>query len=46
MKTIILPSDFSDNARNAMKYAVQMFAGQVNNFLLVHAFEIPYSTWK
>lgn len=38
MKTILLPTDFSDNARNAIKYAVALFKGENYQFLLVHAY--------
>jgi nucleotide-binding universal stress UspA family protein len=38
LKTILLPTDFSDNARNAIKYAVALFKGENYQFLLVHAY--------
>ena len=38
LKTILLPTDFSDNARNAIKYAVALFKGENYQFLLVHSY--------
>ncbi len=34
MKTILLMTDFSDNARNAIKYGIQVFGNDVNYILL------------
>ena len=39
MKTILIPTDFSENAYNALRYAVQLFAAEECQFLLVHSFE-------
>jgi nucleotide-binding universal stress UspA family protein len=45
MKTIILPTDFSENARNASRFALSMFGGNAENrFVVINSFEIPYST--
>ncbi|WP_203296129.1 universal stress protein [Luteirhabdus pelagi] len=38
MKHIIIPTDFSDNAYAAMRYAVQFFADEECTFYLLHAF--------
>lgn len=43
MKTIIVPTDFSPTATNAMHYAIQM-AKQINaHLLLVHVYQVPVS---
>lgn len=45
MKTILLPTDFSENARNASKYAFSMFNDdEAYRFILLNAFEMPFST--
>lgn len=38
MKKIILPTDFSENAYNAAKYAVQLFKGVTTTFYLLHTY--------
>ncbi|WP_273568516.1 universal stress protein [Maribacter halichondriae] len=38
MKRIILPTDFSDNAYNAIRYAVQLFKNQECTFYLLHTY--------
>jgi nucleotide-binding universal stress UspA family protein len=38
MKRILLPTDFSDNSWNAIKYALQLFKGQECNFTLLHTY--------
>lgn len=38
MKRILLPTDFSDNAFNAIKYAVQLFQNQKVDFFLLNTF--------
>jgi nucleotide-binding universal stress UspA family protein len=40
MKTILLPTDFSENALNAIKYAVAMYRDEACEFLLIHAYEV------
>jgi nucleotide-binding universal stress UspA family protein len=40
MKTILLPTDFSENALNAIKYAVAMYRDEACEFLLLHAYEV------
>lgn len=41
MQTILVPTDFSDNARNALAYAAQ-FAKKMNaSLLLLHAYMLP-----
>tara|TARA_R110002167_G_scaffold33327_3_gene107062 strand:- start:1502 stop:2311 length:810 start_codon:yes stop_codon:yes gene_type:complete len=37
MKTILIPTDFSDNARNAIAYAVLLFEREAYNFCFLHA---------
>jgi len=41
MKKIILPTDFSENAYNAIKYAVQLFKGVETTFYLLHTYTPP-----
>ncbi|QHI35647.1 hypothetical protein IMCC3317_09930 [Kordia antarctica] len=38
MKKILLPTDFSDNSLNAIKYAVQLFKDQTCDFILLNTF--------
>lgn len=38
MRKIVIPSDFSPNAFNALKYAVELFKEEVCEFYLLHAF--------
>jgi nucleotide-binding universal stress UspA family protein len=42
MKNILLPTDFSTNARNALKYALQFF-GKGNHFILLNTWQAPYT---
>lgn len=42
MKNILLPTDFSSNARNALKYALQFF-GSGNHFILLNTWQAPYT---
>lgn len=44
MKTIVLPTDFSENARNAIEYAVQMFGKEGCDFFLFNAVEVLTSS--
>lgn len=44
MNTILLPTDFSDNAFNAIKYAMAFFKGEPSRFLLIHAYEEPHGS--
>lgn len=38
MRKIIFPSDFSDNAFNALKYATQLFKYEQSEFILLHSY--------
>lgn len=38
MRKIIVPTDFSENALNALKYAVQLFKYEKSQFFLLHAY--------
>ncbi len=38
MKKILLPTDFSDNSWNAIKYALQLFKDQECNFILLNTY--------
>ncbi len=40
MKTILFPTDFSDNALNAVKYAMAMYTGEPCKFILLNAFSV------
>ncbi len=41
MKKVILPTDFSDNAYNAIKYALELFKGVETTFYLLHTYTPP-----
>lgn len=41
--TIILPTDFSENAQNACEYALQLFGNSEVHFVLVNAFGTAHS---
>jgi nucleotide-binding universal stress UspA family protein len=43
MKTILLPTDFSENARNAINYAVNLFGDEECLFILLNAYMAPSS---
>src|SRR5690606_13893685 len=38
MRKIIVPTDFSENAFNALKYAAQLFKHEKSEFFLLHAY--------
>lgn len=38
MKRILLPTDFSENAYNAIKYAIQLYKNEVCEFHLLHTY--------
>lgn len=42
MKTILLPTDFSSNALNALKFALQFF-GSGNQYILLNTWQAPYT---
>ncbi len=44
MKKIILPTDFSESARKACEYAINLFGNEPVNFMLVNSYIIPAST--
>lgn len=37
MKNILIPTDFSKNARNALRFALSYFEGQAVNFYIIHS---------
>ena len=41
MKNIVVPTDFSDNANNALKYAINLAIQFGSKVHLIHAYEIP-----
>jgi len=41
-KTILIPTDFSENARNAIRYALNLF-GDGNHFILLNTWQTPYT---
>jgi nucleotide-binding universal stress UspA family protein len=40
MKTILLPTDFSNYSRNAITYVLQLYKREVCNFLLLHVYKV------
>lgn len=38
MRTVVIPSDFSENAFNALQYAAELFKYEKSDFFLLHAF--------
>lgn len=44
MKTIILPTDFSDSARKACEYALNLFKDEPVNFILLNSYVMPASS--
>jgi nucleotide-binding universal stress UspA family protein len=44
MAAIIVPTDFSDNAYNALFYATRLFENEPCKIILVHSFESQFST--
>lgn len=41
MKTILIPTDFSENARNAALYAFSLFDLEKDKFILLNAYSMP-----
>jgi len=39
MKKILVPTDFSDNAMNALKYACELFKYDLSEFFIMHAYQ-------
>ena len=44
MKKILIPTDFSANARNALIYALNLFEKEKCTFYLLHAFQLDHFT--
>lgn len=44
MKKIVLPTDFSDNAINAVEYAIAMFSDEDVEFILLNTYIEPYTS--
>jgi len=42
MKTIIVPTDFSENAANAVKYAIMMSKLHYNKLIFTHVYSLPF----
>jgi len=40
MKTILLPTDFSENAYNAAIYSIQLYKEETCNFILLNSYEV------
>ncbi len=40
MRTVLVPTDFSENAFNALKYACQVFKYEICQIFIVHAYTI------
>ena len=43
MKTIVIPTDFSDIANNAMQYGLEMAKATNASVTLLHVFQVPVS---
>ncbi|WP_236975501.1 universal stress protein [Membranihabitans maritimus] len=41
MKTILLPTNFSEKSRNSIKYAIDMFGDEDVKFVLLNAYSLP-----
>ena len=39
MRKILIPTDFSDNAKNAIEYALELFKYEVSKFYILHAYQ-------
>ena len=39
MRKVLIPTDFSKNAWNAIKYAVELFKYEVSEFYIMHAYK-------
>jgi nucleotide-binding universal stress UspA family protein len=44
MAHILLPTDFSTNALNAAKYAINLFGTEGNTFTVLHSYMLPHSS--
>ena len=45
MRKVLIPTDFSENAMNAIKYAMELFKYDRTDFYIMHAFgDEIYST--
>jgi nucleotide-binding universal stress UspA family protein len=44
MKTILFPTDFSDNAKNAIYYGLSLYGNEPCKFILLNTFFISYSS--
>jgi nucleotide-binding universal stress UspA family protein len=44
MKKILLPTDFSKNAKNATDYALALFGNREISLTLLNVFQIPYAS--
>ena len=44
MKTILLPTDFSENAWNAMRYAAALFGSEPCRYILINTYQMPPAT--
>ena len=39
MRKILVPTDFSENAMNALKYALELFKYDISEFFIMHAYQ-------
>src|SRR5256885_651667 len=44
MNTILIPTDYSDTAENALNYAVELAKSSSAKLILMHAYQIPVPT--
>ncbi len=45
-RSILIPTDFSDNAWNAIVYALKLYADEVCTFYFLHAWSVPNPTTR
>ena len=39
MRKILIPTDFSENAMNAITYAIDLFKYEISHFFIMHAYQ-------
>ena len=42
MKTILLPTDFSDESKNAIRYAINLYGTQDVRYIALHAYDLQH----
>ena len=46
MRKILVPTDFSENAMNALKFATELFKYDISEFYIMHAYQDDIYTEK